>query len=131
MKKINPWTWQDQFGFSQAILVDGAHRTVYCAGQPSTDADGNPVNAGDMSAQISKCLDNLEEVLAAPGLTLNDVVRLNYYTVNIPAFMEAIGGCVERLSAQDCQPSSTLLGISSLFHPDVLVEIEATAIGKA
>ena len=84
-----------------------------------------------MAAQLSKCLDNLEEVLAATGLTLGDVVRLNYYTVDIPAFMEAIGACVERLAEKGCQPSSTLLGISSLFHPDVLVEIEATAIENA
>lgn len=130
MKKINPWQWQDQFGFSQAIEVEGAHRTVYCAGQTSTDAEANPLNPGDMAAQVNQCLDNLEEVLAGAGMNLGNLVRLNYYVTDIPQFMEAMGGAVARLSAQGAQPSSTLLGVAGLFHPDVVVEIEATAVDE-
>ena len=51
---INPWTWQDQFGFVQALEVTGSERALFCAGQTSSDADGNPVHAGDMRAQLGQ-----------------------------------------------------------------------------
>ena len=127
-KAVNPWKWQDQFGFSQAIDVRGADRVVYCAGQTSVDADGTPINVGDMAAQVNQALNNLETVLGHAGLTLANVVRLNYYTRNVAAFVQASSAFGPRLQAAGCQPASTLLGVAELFHPDILVEIEATAI---
>lgn len=103
-RDINPWTWQDAFGFSQAIEVRGAQRVLYCAGQTSVDAEANPLHAGDMAAQMQQALDNLEAVLAA---------------------LPQLGA---RLQAAQCKPSSTLLGVAGLFHPDILVEFEATAV---
>lgn len=127
-KAINPWKWQDQFGFSQAVEVSGAQRVVYCAGQTSVDQDGAPVNVGDMTAQIKQALDNVERVLREGGLGLGNVVRLNYYTTDVSAFMNGMGAVVERLNRAGCAPAATLLGVASLFHPDILVEIEATAV---
>src|SRR5688500_11996055 len=83
VKIIDPWTWQDQFGFSQAVDVRGAQRVLYCAGQTSVDADGNPLHAGNMAAQLTQALDNLETVLRQAGLGLGNVVRLNYYVTDI------------------------------------------------
>lgn len=123
---VNPWTWQDQFGFSQAIDVRGAHRVLYCAGQTSVDADGHPLHAGNMGAQVDQALDNLETVLRQAGLELADVVRLNYYTTDMAAYMNNAARLGARLRAARCKPSGTLLGVASLFHPDILVEIEAT-----
>jgi enamine deaminase RidA (YjgF/YER057c/UK114 family) len=127
-KAVNPWKWQDQFGFSQAIDVRRADRVVYCAGQTSVDADGTPIHAGDMAAQVNQALNNLETVLSHAGLTLANVVRLNYYTRDVAAFIQASSVFGPRLHAAGCQPASTLLGVAALFHPDILVEIEATAI---
>jgi len=127
-KVVDPWTWQDQFGFSQAIDVRGAERTLYCAGQTSADANGNPMHAGDMARQVNQALDNLETVLKKAGLTLANVVRLNYYTTDIPAFIQAAPAFAPRLGEARCKPSSTLLGVAKLFHPDFLIEIEATAV---
>ena len=90
-KLVNPWTWQDGFGFSQAIDVRQGGRVLYCAGQTSVDASGAPLHAGDMAAQITQAFDNLETVLKAAGLTLGHVVRLNYYTRDVPAFLQAAG----------------------------------------
>jgi len=73
---VNPWQWQDKFGFVQANSLTGVERTVLCAGQTSSDADGNPVHAGDMPAQVRQALDNLETVLGQAGLGLGGVVRL-------------------------------------------------------
>jgi enamine deaminase RidA (YjgF/YER057c/UK114 family) len=127
-RKVNPWTWQDQFGFSQAIDVSGAERVLYCAGQTASDEQGNTV-AGDMGAQAAKALDNLETVLAEAGLSLANVVRLNYYVTNMDRFFEEAAPIVgERLGRAGIQPSSTLLGVTRLAFPDLLIELEATAV---
>lgn len=125
VKAVNPWTWQDQFGFSQGFLVSGATMVLYCAGQASMDSEGRPVHAGDMPAQLAQAFDNLEMVLAKAGLTLKNVVRLNYYVTDIQAFLQG-GEGMARLGG--AKPPGTLLGVAALFHPDIVVEIEATAV---
>ena len=127
-KAVNPWTWQDRAGFSQAIDVRGGQRVLYCAGQTSVDADGNPLHARDMAKQIGQALDNLDTVLSQAGLSLTNVVRLNYYTTDMPAFFAASQTLKSRLGAAGCNPASTLLGVARLFHPEILIEIEATAV---
>lgn len=126
-RAIDPWTWQDDFDFSQAIEVRGAERTVYCAGQVSCDEEGRPINPGDMEAQFDKALDNLETVLGAAGLGLGDVVRLNYFVTDVPAFLDAVPKVGPRLRAAGCKPASTLLGVARLAEPEWMIEIEATA----
>lgn len=125
---INPWKWQDQYGFVQASEVSGGQRVLYCAGQVSVDAEGNPVHAGDMRAQLNQALDNLGTVLGAAGFKMSDVVRLNFYTTNVDRIMEAWPLVQSRLAQTGCRQASTLLGVARLFHPDILVEIEATAV---
>ena len=128
IKPVNPWTWQDRFAFSQAVEVTGAQRVLYCAGQTSVDADGLPLHARDMEKQIGQALDNLETVLVHAHLTLAHVVRLNYYTTDVEAFMKVGAMLGARLREAGCIPSGTLLGVTRLFHPDILVEVEATAV---
>jgi enamine deaminase RidA (YjgF/YER057c/UK114 family) len=125
---VNPWTWQDQFGFVQAHEVSGSERVLYCAGQTSNDADGNPVHAGDMRAQLDQALDNLETVLREAGFELSQVVRLNTYTTDVDAFLEASRNAGARLAEAGCRPSATLLGVERLAFPELLVELEATAV---
>jgi enamine deaminase RidA (YjgF/YER057c/UK114 family) len=124
---LNPWKWQDPLGFVQAREVSGAQRVVYCAGQAAVDADGKPVHAGDMRGQLLRSLDNVETVLAGAGLGLADIVRLNYYTTDVDVFFESYDAVTSRLAEAGARVSSTLLGISRLAQPELLVEIEATA----
>jgi enamine deaminase RidA (YjgF/YER057c/UK114 family) len=125
---VNPWSWQDQFGFVQANVLSDGRRVAYCAGQTSVDADGNPMHAGDMAAQIEQALANLETVLSESGMDLSDVVRLNYYVTDLDAFFAA-GEILGRLLASGgCRPASTLLGVARLAFPELLVELEATAV---
>lgn len=124
---INPWAWQDQYGFVQANDIRGAERIIVCAGQVPVDADGNPLHAGDMEAQLNLTFDNLETVLERAGASLADVGRLVYYTTDVQAFAAAGQVAGERLGRKGCRPASTLLGVAGLFHPDVMIEIEATA----
>ena len=124
---INPWTWQDRFGFVQANAISGVARTIHCSGQTSVDADGNPVHEGDMRAQLTQSLDNLEAVLGEGGAGLSDVVRLNSYTTDLDGYFAAQEVLATRLGEAGCRPATTLLGVSRLALPPLLVELEATA----
>jgi len=126
--KINPLKWQDQYGFSQAIEVKGAQRLVFCAGQVALDAGGKVVYAGDMRGQIEFAINNVEAVLRAAGLSLANVVRLNFYTTDVDGFLAHNDVIKSRLARAGCQPSSTLLGVTRLAYPELLIEIEATAV---
>ena len=127
-KITNPWAWQDQFGFVQALEVTGAQRTLYCAGQASIDAEGRPAHADDMRAQLGLALDNLSTVLEQAGFTLGDVVRLNLYTTDVDQLLEVYELVGARLASAGCRPTITLLGVSRLAFPELMVEIEATAV---
>ena len=128
IQPVNPWQWQTPLAFSQAIEVTNARRTLYCAGQTAMNADGVPMHAGDMRGQIELAMDNLEDVLSQAGYTLSDVVRLNYYTTDVDRFFAHYDAVTTRLGQAGRQPASTLLGVSRLAFPDLLVEIEATAM---
>ena len=127
-KVINPWTWQDQFGYVQANEVSGVQRTLICSGQVSMDGEGRPVHPEDMGAQLTQALDNLEAVLREAGAELSDVVRLNIYTTDLDRFFEAYGAFAGRLAEAGCRPACTVLGVTRLAFPELLVEIEATAV---
>jgi enamine deaminase RidA (YjgF/YER057c/UK114 family) len=127
-RTINPWKWQDAYGFSQAVEVTGGERVLYCAGQTSVDADGGPLHPGDMAAQITQAFDNLEVVLAQAGCGLENVVRLNYYVTDVDAFFAHHDVVTQRVATAGIRPSGTLLGVTRLAFPDLLVEIEATAV---
>jgi enamine deaminase RidA (YjgF/YER057c/UK114 family) len=125
---VNPWSWSLNFGFNQAEIVEGQSKVLICAGQTSVDGDGTPQHAGDMAAQVALALDNLEAVLKGADMTLADVVRLNMYTTDVDAFMQNVGALAERLGAAGVMPPGTLLGVARLAFPDLMVELEATAM---
>jgi enamine deaminase RidA (YjgF/YER057c/UK114 family) len=127
-RSINPWRWQDGFGFVQANDVRDPRRVILCAGQFSGDGEGRPLCPGDMHAQITQALDNLEAVLREAGLTLASVVRLNYYTTDVDRFLAANEVLVQRLADAHWWPASTLFGLARLAFPELLMEIEATAL---
>lgn len=127
-RKINPWTWQDSFGFSQAIETSGHQRVLRCAGQTAVNANGEPMHAGDMAAQIALALDNLEAVLKAADMTFANVVRLNVYTTDMDATLEHFKVAEERLAGAGVQPAITALGVARLFLPELMIEIEGDAV---
>lgn len=126
---INPWSWQDQFGFVQANEIQAVQRVLICSGQVSVNSDGQPVHPGDMRAQLTQALDNLETVLQAANFTLADVMRLNIYTTDVDRLFEAYDVLATRLSSAGCKQAATLLGVTRLAFPELLVELEATAVG--
>lgn len=127
-KIINPWKWQDQLGFVQANEFSEHQTVLMCAGQTSMDAHGDPVHADDMRAQLTLVLDNLETVLQQTELKLSNIIRLNYYTTDVDRFFAESDGFMKRLEKAECRPASTLLGVQRLAFPELLIEIEATAV---
>ena len=125
---VNPWQWSLAFGFNQGEVVTGETRTLYLAGQASVDAEGRSQHAGDMAAQIALAADNLEAVLAEAGMTLANVVRLNIYTTDVDACFESYGALAGRFAAAGVAPPGTLVGVTRLAFPELMVELEATAV---
>jgi enamine deaminase RidA (YjgF/YER057c/UK114 family) len=125
---VNPWQWSLNFGFDQAELLDGARRQLFCSGQASVDADGNPQHPGDMGAQVALTIDNIEAVLAAGGMSLANLVRVTIYTTDVDALLEQFGAVAERLAGGGGRFASTLIGVTRLAFPELLVEIDAIAV---
>jgi enamine deaminase RidA (YjgF/YER057c/UK114 family) len=125
---INPVSWSVPLGFDQAQLVEGQQRVLVCSGQDSVDADGNVQHPGDMAAQLEVSLGNLESVLGAAGMKLANVVRLNVYTTDMDDLARNWGSLKSRFGDAGAGFATTLLGVSRLFAPDLLVLLEATAV---
>lgn len=126
---VNPWQWSVDLGFNQGMLVQGASTVLYLAGQSSMSPDGQPSHAGDLAAQIELSLDNLEAVLKEGGMDLSNIVRMNIYTTDVDALFQNYGIIAERLGVAGVQPPGSLLGVARLAYPELMVELEATAVG--
>jgi enamine deaminase RidA (YjgF/YER057c/UK114 family) len=124
---INPWTWQDRFGFVQANKVTGADQVLYCAGQTSVDGDGNPLYAGQIQEQALQAIENLETVLREAGFALADIVRLTTYVTDVAAYGQAAPAVGARLGQAGVRQAASLIGVARLALPELLVEVEATA----
>ncbi|HEX2073884.1 MAG TPA: RidA family protein [Geodermatophilus sp.] len=125
---VNPWPWSVAMAFDQAEMVEGATRVLVCSGQAAMSAEGTPQHPGDMAAQATLALDNVEAVLVDAGMTLGNVVRLNTYTTDVDAMMGCYGLLAERFAAARVRPTSTLVGVTRPAFPELLVELEATAV---
>ena len=123
---INPWTWQDKFGFVQSNEITNAKRMLFTAGIVSVDKDGNLLYPDNMEKQISQIIDNMEVLLQQANFELSDVVKFKYYTTNVQDFTNASKHVlIDRLKKANCKPATSLIGVASLFHPNCVVEIEA------
>ena len=125
---INPWKWQDEFGYVQANEVSGAQRTLYCSGQAANDDQGTPMHPGDMRAQITLALDNLETLLKESKFEFKDIVRLNIFTTDVDKFLENYDAFITRLAEAGCRHTGCLIGVARLAFPEMLIEVEATAV---
>src|SRR6185503_15704276 len=125
---INPVPWSVPLGFDQAQLIEGHQRMLVCSGQDAVDAAGNPQHPGDMAAQLDVALDNLQAVLAPAGMTLANIVRLNVYTTDLDELARQWAHLTDRFGNAGDRFVTSLLGITRLFTPALLVLLEATAV---
>ena len=112
---------------SQGVAVPAGGRMVFASGQVARDADGNLVGPGDIHAQTRQVLRNLQAVLAEGGAALDDVVKVTVFVTNLSEHFAAIHEVRAEFFQSD-YPASTLVEVSGLVHPEMLIEIEAIAV---
>ncbi|MDG9722918.1 MULTISPECIES: RidA family protein [unclassified Streptomyces] len=125
---VNPVTWSVAMGFNQGEVVSGHTRTLYVSGQTAMSGDGRPQHDGDIAAQLTLSVDNLEAVLGEAGMSLGNLVRLNVYTTDADLLLQHYGVLAARLGAAEVAPASTMLEVTRLAVPGQMVELEATAV---
>ena len=128
---INPAGLPQPEVYRQMAVATGS-KLVFLAGQVARDADGNPVGPGDLAAQVEQAYLNIGTALAAVGASFDDVAKLTVYVVDwsadkLPLLGEGVARAAARLGVDPVKPI-TLLGVAALGEPDLLVEVEATAV---
>jgi reactive intermediate/imine deaminase len=124
--QVNPWSWQDQYGYSQAWRVDGPQSVVFLAGQVPLSADGKLVGEGDFVAQCRQVFENLQTVLEQAGASFDSVVKVTVFLpdiTNLQAYRE-----VKSEFVTGRQPASTAVEVKGLAFPGLMVEVEAIAV---
>ena len=119
-----PTVWKP-FGAFCMVKINEGGQLVHLKGQVSLDREGQVVGKGDMRAQVRQTLENIKAVMAAIGGEMADIVSLTQYATDIERFMAS--GDIRKEFLSEPYPVTTTVQIVRLYHPDLQIEITATA----
>jgi enamine deaminase RidA (YjgF/YER057c/UK114 family) len=123
----NPPTLAVPTGYSHVAIVP-AGKQAHIAGQVALDAGGKVVGRGDLAAQAEQVFANLEQALAAAGASFKDVFKIVTFVVDLsPDKAAAVRQVRNKYFGDGPYPAGTMVGVTSLVNPDLLLEIEAIA----
>ncbi|WKN32083.1 RidA family protein [Porifericola rhodea] len=125
-KVINPWVWQNERSYSQAIEVSQAVSTLYISGQTAINDKGIS-SAAEMAVQLEEAMYNLGKVIEEAGYQCKNIVRLNVYTTSVDEFMQSFSVFQAWVARHNIQQATTLIEVKSLFE-SLKIELEATAV---
>ncbi|MEQ9570053.1 MAG: RidA family protein [Longimicrobiales bacterium] len=130
---INPSAWGLQWSMNQAELVEGLTQLLHFSGQVALESDPGSeigvrvVGAGDLRAQFAAALANIDEILTQAGMDRSHLLHLRFFTTDVDGVMENYDVYAEWIGEAGVMPPQTLLGVSRLALPELLIEIEAAA----
>lgn len=122
----NPWQWQDQRSYVQAVEVKQVQGTLYVSGQTAIDANGQSSTA-DMKTQLTEAIKNLEQVISEAGYESKNIVRLNIYTTSTADLWPQFPILQDWIAKHGIRQATTLLEVKSLFET-LTIELEATVV---
>ncbi|PWN69458.1 RidA family protein [Chryseobacterium phosphatilyticum] len=125
-RTINPWTWQNERSYSQAVEVKNVTSTLYCSGQAAIDPDGTSSDK-DMKSQLLQAIANLEELITTAGYECKGMVRLNIYTTSTQELWPHFPILQEWIEKHQIEQAVTMLEVTGLFET-LTVELEATVV---
>ena len=123
---INPWQWQDNRSYVQAVEVKQVEGTLYCSGQAAVHADGQS-STDDMKTQLILAMQNLEQVISEAGYECKNIVRLNVYTTSTAELWPCFDIFQNWIAKHGIKQALTLMEVKSLFET-LKVELEATVV---
>jgi len=123
---INPPELHPAPGFSHVAVAEGT-RVVHLAGQVALDREFGIVGGDDLGEQTRAAMRNVEAALAAAGAAWGDVVRRTVYTLH-PTEYETITAAIDEVTGGAEHPAQTIVGVTGLAVPGLLIEVECTAV---
>ena len=128
---INPPELFNHPSYSRVVTVKGPCKFIFIAGQTPSGDNYEPVAVGDYRGQYERIIEALTIQLTAAGATWDDVVVRRVFTLDVDKLRAATSAMTHRPEKTDRPPTSTMIGVTRLSHPDFLIEMDLIAITEA